>query len=203
MTTKDAVKKIKSLRPDKLGIRDRDGAISPVVIEQLGRQKWQRLEEMLDGMAWTKVSCMTGKGELLGEVHADDAPAREVDREVEISPVDEVERLAAIMLRVQEGSMKLQTTQIDRALTAFEKMAEVMTDAMITVRDSYEMAMKLQAAALTAASGGEVDGADAQMKEMLQMAMMLKGLIPSKAPPKTTTPPKPGASNGQTKPPTT
>lgn len=199
MNARDAVKQIKSVKPDRLLVHDRDGQPVTVVLATLGRHRWQRLEEMLDTRAWTRVECFTAKGDLLREVQAEGAPARDREEVVEVDAVSEVERLTAIMLKVQTQAMGVQSSQIDRALAAFEKMAAIMSDAMITVRDSYDMALKLQAAALTQASGGEDAGMDGSMMQLMQMALALKGggfgpfgakpAAPPPPRPKTTTPP--------------
>lgn len=209
MNASDAVKQIKSVKPDRLVIHDRDGQTVPVVLSQLGRQRWQRLEEMLDSRAWVRIECTTTKGELLREVVADHAaPREEADELVTVDDaIGDVERLTKIMLRVQERAMGLQSSQIDRAMGAFEKMANIMADAMIAVRDSYEMAMKMQATALAANAAGGDGELDQSMMQMFQMAMALKGMPsfgPKPAPPprpgpKTTTPPPKPAGAPETK----
>ena len=201
METKETVKQIRAVKPDRLDIYDRDMRVHPVVIEQLGRQKWQRLEEIIDGIPWVKIACLTSKGELLKPIHSDAGPARADDQVVEVDPVSDVERLTTIMLRVQEKAMAMQLPQIDRALTSLERMGQIMSDAMVTVRDSYELAMKLHATALAGAVDPDA-GPDDQMQKFLGILMMLKGMPNpfGSAPPKTAPGPRPGPANGQSKP---
>lgn len=174
----NVVKIIQRVKPAIVIIHTRDQESRRIDVASLGRVKWARLARLLAKTPWVRLELTTARGDLLEEIESEESGSVDQGEDVQADAVDQVDRLAVIMGRVQAQAMSTRGAEIDRALTAFERMASVLTDAMITVQESYQLAMKIQATALTANASGPEGGADEIMMKVLQLAALSRGQAP-------------------------
>ena len=134
------------------------------------QNRWELLSDTLAVLRWEIIEALDDKGVVLGAVE------REGDYEYEDAgdDVDRVKALTQIVVNAIQSTMQESRKMFADQLTATSALVKEMVDAMHVIRESYALAMKVQATA----GVGEEDN-DEVMK-MLQMAWAMKnGGMPS------------------------
>lgn len=170
--------------------------------------KWELLLDTLNTWRWTHIEALDDKGNVLGAIDRE-AEDEDEDEFVDVE-VDRVDKLTAIMMRVQQNTMLECRRMTADQTKVFGDMAASMMEAMRVMQDSYQTAIRMTATAAAASVTSEDGGQDAVMK-MVQMAIALKtgspmpSMPPRPAPPQRPRPqptprPNPAKSNGATAP---
>jgi hypothetical protein len=174
---------IKKLAPSSLKLILRDGTERAVAMPK-SRNKWSRLRESLDSLAWERIECLDRDGRLIGgAIEAEDVTDEVGFDDGDSDDTTTLKQAMQIMLEVQRMTIK-ETRLIFEAQTKGQsEMVNMMVEGMRAMQDSYALAMRTQAASLVAGSGAQ-EGSE--MMDMFKMAMMMqsRGLTPPQSPPK-------------------
>ena len=154
------------------------------------QNRWELLSDTLSILPWETIEAFDTSGNLLGAVERD---GDELDEGLgdDVTDVGAMSRLILDAVRV---TMQETRRMFADTIQGFGELTKGMLESMHVMRESYSMAMKVQASA--AALEGD-EGNDAVAK-MLQMAMQLQmgsklaqAALPSKPKPAPTKPTKP------------
>jgi hypothetical protein len=159
----DLVEVLKKYVPTALRVELTNGTLRTVPMAKAGN-KWSRAVKILDALDWVKVECLDGKGGVLGVVEAD----LEVDDEPAMDAGSA--SLAKVMLEVMRSTMREFRSTFGEQLKGMAELQKALTDGLSTVTESYQTAMRVQAAHLTSATS---EGGNEEVMRMLTMAMAL------------------------------
>jgi hypothetical protein len=174
-------------KPTKFEATLRDGTTKTITLSTK-QNRWELLSDTLEALPWVSIQSLDNDGNVLGAID------REGDYE-EIDPdVLRGEGIAKIILNAVQVAMSETRKMFADSMKANADMCRSMLESQHVVVESYQLAMKVQAATIGQSAPGEEDN----VMKMLQMAMALKmGGSPSIAitpPPKPANPPANGAS---------
>lgn len=129
------------------------------------RHKWERVVEVLDTLAWTRVECLDKSGSLLGVINgqeSDDAPA-------------DVKALAAreyafgeLLLRAADQAVKRHTEQLQPMLDGYQALAAQQAELLVGLLSRLGAVIEMQHEAATIlARGAAAPGAEDVMGQLL------------------------------------
>lgn len=163
----DLVEELKKYKPTSLRVGLDDGTLRTVPMPKAGA-RWAKAVRVLDALPWVKVECLDPKGGILGVI---ELPEEEVDPAAELGDGGQA-AMAKVMLSVMQSTMGEFRKTFESQLKGMAEIQRAMTDGMAAVTESYQTALRVQAASLASAATGE--GGNDEVMRMLQMAMMLR-----------------------------
>lgn len=187
---------LRSVRPRMVLAVDAEGKEYKINIpDSVGRNRHQHVMAALDGIDWSHVDLLDGKGGLLGR-HvrsvADAEPAGELEPLARSRELSQMSGMLTIMLRAQEVALARQQQGTKELLEAALKMMDSATrrleaaEARLTseIDTNYQLSHELLVKQLEASMATAVDGGDdgetmasAALREILPQAMqhLLRG----------------------------
>jgi hypothetical protein len=162
----DLVDELKKYKPTSLRVELEDGTLRTVPMPKAGA-RWAKAVRVLDALPWVKVECLDGKGGILGVVEAE-----EEDDPAERLGDGGAAALGKVLVAVMQSTMGEFRKTFESQLKGMAEIQRAMTDGMAAVTESYQTALRVQAASLAGAAAGE-SGHDEVVKMMQLAAMML------------------------------
>lgn len=184
------IAKLRRLKPYQLRIELRDGTERKADIPKQGN-KWERLAKLLDSLVWERIEAQDKEGKILGVVEAEPDPELDDDEEDGNAASDFAQ---GCKLGANVAVAVMRTTQKEtRAMfaTQMEGQAHLMTaviDGMNSIRDSYQLALRVQHATLSSQGNEGGDEVTNMMKMAMTLATMPKAPTPTTPPPKNANP---------------
>lgn len=163
----------------------RDGSHKAIPLSTKAN-KWELLSETLSRLPWATVEALDGEGAVLGIVEREDDSHDDDD---DVETVSELHALAVILKDIQQTTLEQARRMFSDVIAAQSRLVENCIESTNAVRESYTLAMKVQATHnIVEGAGGEGAEKDAVM-QMIQGALALKfgGAMPFMG-----TPPKQG-----------
>lgn len=152
-------------KPTKFEATLRDGTKKQIPLSTKAN-RWELLSDTLEVIPWVTIEALDNEGQTLGAIEREGEFDDELDPEVARN-----EGFARIIAGVVSTTMAECRKMFGESMRANQDMARSMSESLHVVNDSYNLAMKIQAATLGQAATPE--GEDNVFK-MIQMAMMLK-----------------------------
>jgi len=167
MSKVDIVEELKKYTPVGLRVELGDGTAKAVAVARSGN-RWSKSAKIIESLDWVRIECLDKDGKVCGVIECDED---DEDDYIDDAAPDANVKLARVMVDVMRCSVREFRSTFEGQMNAMTKLCEAMTSGLASVSESYQQALKVQAAQLTMGAGG---GDDDVMK-MMQMAMMLKG----------------------------
>lgn len=165
----ELVDELKKYKPTSLRVELEDGTLRTVPMPKAGA-RWAKAVRVLDALPWVKVECLDGKGGIVGVV---EMPEDEPDPSEQLGDATGA-AIAKVMVAVMQSTMQEFRKTFESSLKAMADMQRAVSDSMTAVTDSYQTALRVQAASLAGAgAGGGSEGHDEVVKMMQLAAMML------------------------------
>lgn len=164
------IKAMHKAKPARVRVVERGGAAKEVRLTQ-GRNRWRALADMLEAVAWERVEGLDEQGAVLVVCQSgdDDDEGEVVEQTSE--RVDDVRALVGMMQKVQADTLREARAIYAAQADAMSRVLDAATESLRTAQQAFDMALKVQAAAMTRSDGEQPDGAN--VMQMLQMAMMM------------------------------
>jgi len=170
------IKALHKVKPAAVLVYERGKAEPRNVRLSKGRNRWRALLDVLDALAWERIEALDESQPpqtlAIIEPEEDDESTALVPSDHGGPPdrVDDVKDIVLIMRDVQRETLREARDIFAAQADATARMLDSVTEAMRTMREAYEMALKL-ATANAATGGGDSDG----ITNLMQMAMMMNG----------------------------
>jgi len=149
------------------------------------RHKYEVLCKILDALAWTRIECLTARGELLGIIEADvEEPdvAMSVEGTLGKAPggLDREHGLLLLMLRAQEVALRHQSGAMATLTDGYRALTETVFSRLASMEATYEKTLRLahdaaQRVAVGANEAPDADPTDSMVMELLKGSGMLPG----------------------------
>jgi pectin methylesterase-like acyl-CoA thioesterase len=158
------------MKAAKLVATMRDGSTKPLVLSTKAN-RWEQLLEVMEALPWVSIEGTDADNGVLGIVERDENHAWEDDEVSGDSMVDTVERLVKINMAAVAGAMQETRKMFADVLKAQSDVIASVVEAQGALSNTYQQAMRVQAANMAIPGGGEDD----QVMKMMAMALMQKG----------------------------
>lgn len=156
---------LRKLEPVSLKVTLMDGTEKPVAVPKV-RNRWQRVYQILDSLAWVRIEALDKAGAVLGVVEDDDA-AEEL---VEASGGDERDmRMAKVLLEVMRSTQKETRQMFETQMRGQAELVEALIAGVRSISQSYETSMQIERATRVAESAGSTS--NPEVMAMLQLAL--------------------------------
>lgn len=149
-------------KPHKFEAVLRDGTKKTIPLSTKAN-RWELLSELLDAIPWVSIEALDTDGQTLGAVE------REGDFDEGDPDIIRAEGMSRVILQAITVAMQETRKMFADTMKANADMARSMLESQHVVIESYQLAMKVQAASI-----GSPEEKDNVM-EMMKMAMMLRG----------------------------
>lgn len=171
------IKALHKVKPAKVLVTERGKEQPRAIALSKGRNRWRALLDTLDALAWTSIEARDEQDATLCIITPEDD-----DESTALVPsggadggppdrVDDVRDIVLIMRDVQRETLREARDIFAAQADATSRMLDSVTDAMRTMREAYEMALRL-ATANAATGGSDSDG----ITNLMQMAAMMNGM---------------------------
>lgn len=164
----DLTEELKKYKPTSLRVELEDGAMRTVPMPKAGA-RWSKAVKVLDALPWVKVECLDGKGGVIGVIVM---PEDEEPEDLDVGS-GEVAALGKVMLQVMQTTMSEVRKMFGDQLKGMADMQRAMSDGVSAMAESYQTALRVQAATLAASGGAGGEGNHDEVMKMMQLAFMM------------------------------
>jgi hypothetical protein len=173
------VDELRKLDPASLKVTLMDGSERPVAVPKI-RNRWQRVYQVLDAMAWTRIEALDKNGAVLGVLEDDEAAEELVDA---AGGGERDLAMAKVLLEVMRSTQKETRQMFETQMRGQAELVEALIAGVKSIASSYETSMQVERATRVAEAAGS--GTSPEIMAMLQLAMgsMARGIpAPSNKP---------------------
>ena len=192
----DVIQKLKSdgaTNATSLAVEVLGGNIKNVQVSK-GRNRWSKVEKILEAMQWVSVEAQDSHGAVIGLARKEVRELETLGNPPQSATSTEVERLLMIVVKAQDLAVQRRDANLEIALKANATLIETLIDRLAHLEKGFGKNLDLAtrwahqvAKARASAGDNEEDDGSGIMEQMLQMWMMqqsgaIAGLQPPQAP---------------------
>jgi len=191
----DVIQKLKSdgaTNAVALAVEILGGSIKNVQVSK-GRNRWSKVEKILEAMQWVSVEAQDSHGAVIGLARKEVRELETLGNPPQSATSTEVERLLMIVVKAQDLAVQRRDANLEIALKANATLIETLIDRLAHLEKGFGKNLDLatrwahQVAKARANAGDDDDDGNDIMGQMLQMWMMqqsgaIAGLQPPQAP---------------------
>jgi nitrate reductase NapAB chaperone NapD len=162
------IKELRAYKPARFECVLRDGTRKALLLS--GKQnKWELLSDTLSKLQWTSIEALDAEGRILGVVEREDDSEPE-----ELDSVSELHAFALILQQNTSHTMDQCRRMYGDVISAQSALVANAVEATNAVRESFQLALKVQATQGIADAVGGEEGGDDPLMRMMTAAMALK-----------------------------
>lgn len=162
------VDELRRLEPASLKVHLLDGTEQAVAVPKV-RNRWARVIQVIDAIAWTKIDALDKSGMLLGSIEDEHALDDATD-EAESALDDRDVRIGRLLLEVMRTTQKESRLMMEAQNKATAAAMDHVIAAMHAMGQSYEQSLNITRATQVADTA-QASGGNPEIMAMLQLAM--------------------------------